>query len=100
MIDAKDVVGECLKTWLSMQHNVHSEIRWEHIGEDKRILFDFNKTLTAFSPIGWMRDGPLLSVTLTLSPRLLLPDDIMTMADVMKTIASTVQKVKVDAFET
>jgi hypothetical protein len=100
MIDVGKVVGECLGTWLSMQHGVYSEIRWEHLGENKRLLFEFNKTLSSFSPDSDMVGEPLLKVTITLSPRLLLPGDIMSMSDVMKTITDTVQKVKGDAAET
>lgn len=100
MIDAKDVVGECLSAWLSMQYNVYSKVRWQHIGKDKRILFEFNKTLSAFNDNSWLTGEPILKVILTLSPRLLLPNDIMTMTDVMKTIGDTVQKVKRDALET
>lgn len=78
MSEAMEKVGECIRGWLYLHHGIGAKVNWGHMPHGKRVFIVANATLE-------QNEGAGLFLTIKLSPRLLLPDE-MSMFDVMNII--------------
>jgi|TARA_B100000085_G_C18530787_1_gene507892 hypothetical protein len=99
MNDGMNKVAQCIEYHLRDKFDMISQIKWEHMGKDKRLSVSFNKTLAAYSD-KHPESHPILFAEIVLSPRLMLPDDEVQMNDIMRSLDHMIKRVKDNAVKT
>ena len=99
MNDAMNKVARCIDYHLQDKFGIISQIKWKHMGKDKRLAVSFGKTLLDYSD-GQGDHNSITFAEIVLSPRLMLPDDEIQMDDIMRSIDYMIKRVKNDEVET
>ena len=99
MNDAMNKVAQCIEYHLHDKFGISSQIKWEHLGKDRRLAVSFNKSLAAYSDEDSEHHAIALA-EIVLSPRLMLPDDEIQMNDIMRSLDHMIKRVKDNAVKT
>jgi|TARA_A100000172_G_scaffold23213_3_gene13366 hypothetical protein len=99
MNDAMNKIAQCIEYHLHDKFGMISQIKWEHMGKDKRLSVSCNRTLADYSG-EQSNPHPFLLAEIVLSPRLMLPDEDIQMNDIMRSLDDMIKRVKNRAVET